>query len=200
MKKTLFSSILSLSLLSCSENKYQNKPIVENAVDNSESSVGSLKESSLYSRDINMVHQIYGELMKNDKKLQALDDKINKINEETEKGTSQYNGIIGKTETYYNDAATLARAISDSLLKQEINKEVNASLEKYHLKIKRIKDLIAEVDKNKVKLHNQYVIFKIRKTLPEIEKYQNAHPLKTDSLDNFINKQNQLLNEIKNLK
>jgi len=38
------------------------------------------------------------------------------------------------------------------------------------------------------------------KTLPEIEKYQNAHPLKTDSLETFIKKQNQLLNELKNLK
>ncbi|WP_159436354.1 hypothetical protein [Chryseobacterium indoltheticum] len=49
-------------------------------------------------------------------------------------------------------------------------------------------------------MNSLYNAFKIKKTLPEIEKYQNAHPLKTDSLNNFINKQNQLLNELKNLK
>lgn len=49
-------------------------------------------------------------------------------------------------------------------------------------------------------LHDQYIVFKIRKTLPEIEKYQTAHPLKTDNLDAFINKQNKLLEELKKLK
>jgi hypothetical protein len=197
MKKILFSSILILSLLSCSENKHENQPIVENVVDNANSSVKSSLGSS---RNENMVYQIYSELMKNDKNLQILDEKITKTDEKTEKVTSQYNDVIGKTETYYTDANALTRAINDTVLKQEINKVIKTSAEKYQLKTKRIKDLLEEVNKNRVKLHNQYVIFQIKKTLPEIEKYQSAHPLKTDSLENFINKQNQLMNELKNLK
>lgn len=197
MKKILFSSILILSLLSCSENKRENQPIVENAVDNTDSSVKSSFESS---RNENMVYQIYTELMKSDKNLQILDEKIRKTDEKTEKVTSQYNDVIGKTKAYYADANALTRAINDTVLKQKINEAIATSSEKYQLKTKRIKDLLEEVDKNRVKLHNQYVIFQIKKTLPEIEKYQNAHPLKTDSLENFINKQNQLLNELKNLK
>ncbi|WP_029293141.1 hypothetical protein [Chryseobacterium hispalense] len=70
----------------------------------------------------------------------------------------------------------------------------------YSLKIKSFKALIFQLTKNAEKISDLYTIFKIRKTLPEIEKYQNAHPLKTDSLENFISKQNQLLNELKNLK
>lgn len=50
------------------------------------------------------------------------------------------------------------------------------------------------------KLVNTYTAFKIRKTLPEIEKYQNAHPLKTDNLNTFITKQNKLLEELKKFK
>ena len=197
MKKILFSSILILSLLSCSENKHENQPIVENVVDNANSSVKSSLGSS---RNENMVYQIYSELMKNDKNLQILDEKITKTDEKTEKVTSQYNDVIGKNETYYTDANALTRYINDTVLKQEINKVIKTSAEKYQLKTKRIKDLLEEVNKNRVKLHNQYVIFQIKKTLPEIEKYQSAHPLKTDSLENFINKQNQLMNELKNLK
>jgi len=53
MKKILFSSILILSLVSCSENKPENKPIVQNAVDNANSSVKSSFESS---RNENMVY------------------------------------------------------------------------------------------------------------------------------------------------
>ncbi|MFP3590864.1 hypothetical protein [Chryseobacterium sp. SIMBA_038] len=197
MKKILFSSILALSLLSCSENKLENKPIIKNAVDNADSSIKGSFESG---HGENIVHKIYVELMKNDKNLQILDDKVAKTDEETEKVTSQYNDVIDKTENYYTDANALTRAISDTILKQEINKEIKASSEKYQLKVKRIKDLIEQVGKNRVKLYDQYVIFQIKKTLPEIEKYQNAHPLKTDSLNNFINKQNTLLNELKNLK
>lgn len=200
MKKILFVSALALSVLSCKENKPENRPIVENAVDNAESSVGSLKESKLYSRDVNMVHQIYNELIKNDKNLQALDERMRNVEEETEKVTSQYDNVINKTETYYQNANDLTKAINDSILKQEIAQQIKTSSEKYNLKIKRIQDLINEVNKNSVKLHDQYTVFKIRKTLPEIEKYQNAHPLKTDSLNNFISKQNKLLNELKNLK
>jgi len=60
--------------------------------------------------------------------------------------------------------------------------------------------LILEINRNSQAIYSQYSVFRIRKTLPEIERYQNAHPLKTDSLGNFINKQNKLLNELKNMK
>lgn len=196
MKKILFASALAILFFSCKENKSENLQVIDNAIDNT----GSLKASSLYSRDINMVYQIYGELLKNDQKLKTLDDKIKNINEETEKVISPYDNILGKTEMYYENANALTRAIHDSILKTEIEKEIKASSEKYHIKIKRIRDLIREVNKNREQLHDQYVAFQIKKTLPEIEKYQNAHPLKTDDLDHFINKQNQLLNELKNLK
>lgn len=70
----------------------------------------------------------------------------------------------------------------------------------YNSKLKNVKNLILQLDKNTEKINDFYNTFKIRKTLPEIEKYHNAHPLKTDSLINFINKQNMLLNELKNMK
>jgi hypothetical protein len=89
---------------------------------------------------------------------------------------------------------------SDSISRKAIEAEIKRSEQQYNLKVKKIKDLIEEITKNRERIHDTYTIFKIRKTLPEIEKYQNAHPLKTDSLENFISKQNQLLNELKNLK
>ena len=74
------------------------------------------------------------------------------------------------------------------------------SSEKYELKTKNIKDLIQRINGNQSKIKDQYIVFRIKKTIPEIEKYQQAHPLKTDSLTQFINRQNQLLNELKNIK
>ncbi|MGG1922454.1 MULTISPECIES: hypothetical protein [Chryseobacterium] len=202
MKKILFASILALSLFSCSENKSQHAPVVENAVDNAESSVsGAIKKNTRYSsREGNLVQEIYLELIKNDKTLQDLDLRIENIQKETETSISEYDDVIQKSETYYNDATVLSGSITDSITKKQIEKEIKASAEKYDVKTQTIRDLIAKIKANRTTLHDQYLVFKIRKTLPEIEKYQKAHPLKTDSLNQFINKQNKLLEELKNLK
>lgn len=202
MKKILFAPAFVLSLLSCSENKLQQAPVVENAVDNAESSVsGAIKKNTRYSsREGNLVHEIYQELIKNDKTLQDLDLRIENIQKETETSISEYDDVIQKSETYYNDATILSGSITDSITKKQIEKEIKASSEKYDVKTQTIRDLIAKIKANRTTLHDQYLVFKIRKTLPEIEKYQNAHPLKTDSLNQFINKQNKLLEELKNLK
>ncbi|MDR6458267.1 hypothetical protein J2786_001360 [Chryseobacterium vietnamense] len=202
MKKILFASAVVLSLLSCSENKSRQAPTVENAVDNAESSVsGAIKKNTRYSsREGNLVHEIYQELIKNDKALQDLDKRITIINQETEDAMTEYDDVIQKSEIYYNDATALSNSVTDSVTKKQIEKEIKTSSEKYDIKTQTIRDLIAKIKANRTKVHDQYVVFKIRKTLPEIEKYQNAHPLKTDSLNQFINKQNKLLEELKNLK
>lgn len=202
MKKILFACAVVISLLSCSENKSRQAPTVENAVDNAESSVsGAIKKNTRYSsREGNLVHEIYQELIKNDKALQDLDKRITVINQETEDAMTEYDDVIQKSETYYNDATALSNSVTDSVTKKQIEKEIKASSEKYDIKTQTIRDLIVKIKANRTTVHDQYLVFKIRKTLPEIEKYQNAHPLKTDSLNQFINKQNQLLEELKKLK
>ncbi|UCA60739.1 hypothetical protein KB553_04220 [Chryseobacterium rhizoplanae] len=199
MKKILFAAAFALSLLSCRENKPQKQPAIENAVDNAESSISSIAKSG-YSRGGNLVQNIYDELLKNDKALQDLDKRITDTNSETNTVISEYTNIIDKSENYYHDAKNLSGSITDSTAKNEIEKEIQNSADKYNLKNQAIRDLIKKTKANQSKIYDQYTIFKIRKTLPEIEKYQNAHPLKTDNLDQFIKKQNQLLEELKKLK
>ncbi|QBJ85493.1 hypothetical protein DDI74_04115 [Chryseobacterium gleum] len=199
MKKILLALTLILSLLSCTENNRQ-APIVDNAVDNAESSVSSSIKKNTYSREGNLVHEIYQELIKNDKALQDLDKRIAVISKETEDAITEYDDVIQKSETYYNDAMALSNSVTDSATKKQIEKEIKASSEKYDIKTQTIRDLITKIKTNRTTVHDQYLIFKIRKTLPEIEKYQKAHPLKTDSLNQFINKQNKLLEELKKLK
>jgi len=196
MKKTLLITSF-IILFSCGENKPENKPLVENAVDNTDS---SLKGSFGSGRDENIIDKIYSELIKNDKKLSALDDKILKTYEKSKTVLEHYENVLNKSESYYIDANYQAKTITDSLLKHQIENQIKISSDKYNLKIKNIKNAISLLNKNTEKINDLYNAFKIRKTLPEIEKYQNAHPLKTDSLENFIHKQNQLLNELKNLK
>ncbi|WP_294201267.1 hypothetical protein [Chryseobacterium sp. sg2396] len=198
MKKTLLTTTLLILLFSCNENRPENKPLIENAVDNTDSSLKGSFESSRY--DDNMIDKIYSELIKNDKKLSALDEKILKIHEEESKVIREYENIFIKSEAYYRDAKNQSNSITDSLLKHQIKNQLKLSADKYDIKVKNMKALISRISKNTETINNVYIVFKIRKTLPEIEKYQNAHPLKTDNLEHFIGKQDQLLNELKNIK
>lgn len=198
MKKLFITSTLLILLFYCGENRSENKPLVENAVDNTDASLKGSFGSNRYND--NMIDEIYSELIKNDKKLSALDDKILKVHEEELKVINQYENIFTKSDIYYRDARNQINSVTDSLLKHQIENEIKLSAGKYDLKVKNIKALISRISKNTETINNLYTVFKIRKTLPEIEKYQNAHPLKTGSLEHFIGKQNQLLNELKNVK
>ncbi|GEN74602.1 hypothetical protein [Chryseobacterium hagamense] len=198
MRKTLFTTILLILLFSCGENRSENQPLIENAVDNTDSSLKGSFGSSRY--EDNIIDKIYSELIKNDKKLSALDGKILKIHEEESKVIHPYKNIFIKSDDYYRDGKSQTNSITDSLMKHQIEKEIKLSKEKYDLKVKNIKALISQISKNTETINNLYTVFKIRKTLPEIEKYQNAHPLKADSLEHFIGKQNQLLDALKNVK
>lgn len=197
MKKILYIISLVALLISCKENNSENAPIADNLVDHAESSVsGSFKSG----RGGDMIDQIYSELIKNDNNLKVLDDKISDANREAIQVIFKYKEILDKSESYYHDAQYHTDAISDSILKNGLTKSIKASSDQYSLKVKNIKDLISQIDVNEKKMNDLYTAFKIRKTLPEIEKYQQAHPLKTDQLNIFINKQNTLLKELKNLK
>ncbi|MEJ5049015.1 hypothetical protein WH221_04205 [Chryseobacterium culicis] len=193
MKKILFASILALSLLSCGENKSQND-IVEKAAENTESSIPIKRLSK--TQDI--FNGIYYEKIKNDKEIKKVDEKISLMQEDAHKMQSIYSNIISNSEDYYLIAKNEAKSINDSILRKEMMNLITESSDKYYLKVQKIKELKSKINRNKQSIYSVYTALKIRKTLPEIEKYQNAHPLKTDSLNQFINKQNALLEELKN--
>ena len=193
MKKIILASTL-IFIFSCKkDNPIENK-IVEKAAENTESSF-PIKRMS-YSEDI--LNGMYSELMKNDSELKKLDDKINLLQQDSKKMKEIYQDVINNSDNYYTSAQNKAKTIQDSTLKKEILNLVKNSSEKFDLKKNKLEELTKQVNLNYNKIYSFYNVIKIRKTLPEIEKYQKANPIKTDSLNNFINKQNQLLNELKN--
>lgn len=192
MKKILFVAALALTVISCRENK----PVIENAVDNTDSKISS----SRYIKGQNMLDAIYYEQIKNNENLKNLDKKIILLQEDSRKVKDLYDDILRKNDEYYSDAEYGAKSINDSALRKNIINLVKESSDKYNIKTQKLKELSLKITKNSQNIYSYYIAFKIRKTLPEIEKYQNAHPLKTDSLDRFINKQNKLIEELKKLK
>ncbi|WP_299177578.1 hypothetical protein [uncultured Chryseobacterium sp.] len=196
MKNILFVSSLTMLLLSCKQDKSKNEDLIENAAENTTSSIPIKRLSNIQS----MVDAVYYEQIKNSEDLKKFDEKFHSLQEDSRKMNQMYNDIIGKSDDYYSDAEIRAKGIKDSVLKKQIISLLKDSSIKYNVKVEKLKELKNQININYYKLYGFYDAFKIRKTLPEIEKYQNAHPLKTDNLDNFIKKQNALLSELKSLK
>jgi len=191
MKKICFTFSL-LLFFSCGQKNTEANNAVENA--------NSTTSYTRFSKGQNILDAIYNEQIKNDENLKKLDDKIKALYEDKEKVTNINQEIMNKSSEYYSDVESIANNITDSLLKKQILELIKISADKNYLKEKKFIELSLEINKNNQMIHSHYSAFKIRKTLPEIEKYQNAHPLKTDSLEKFIEKQNKLLIELKNLK
>ncbi|WP_131726207.1 hypothetical protein [Chryseobacterium sp. Leaf405] len=196
MKKILLTSTLFLLTISCKENNQTNTDIVEQATKNTESSF-SIKRMS---RSEAIIDGIYAEKIKDDPKLIELDKKFKTLQNDSHIMQNLYDDIINSSENYYSDGEKRAKNIMDSALQKEILNLLKNSSEKYDVKINKLNELKIQVNLNFIKLNSFYDIYKIKKTIPEIENYQQTHPLDTDSLQNFINKQNKLLNELKNLK
>jgi hypothetical protein len=196
MKKILFASTLFLFTISCKENRKNDRDIVEKAADNTESSFPIKR----LGRSEAIIDGIYSEKIKDDPKLLELDKRFQALQNDSKIMKDLYDDITKSSEDYYADAERRAKNIMDSALQKEVLILLKNSSEKYNVKLNKLNELKVQINLNFIKLYSFYDTYKIKKTLPEIENYQNSHPLETDSLENFINKQNQLLNELKNLK
>lgn len=196
MKKIFITFTLFLFMISCQENKPADNNIIEEAAGNTESS-SFVKRMS---RSKAIIDAIYTEKIKDDERLTDFHKKFLSLQNDSEVMKSLYDDVIKSSENYYADAEIRTKNIMDSALQKEVLNLLKNSSEKYDVKINKLNALKIQVNFNVIQLNSFYDIYKIKKTLPEIEKYQEAHPLETDSLNNFISKQNQLLDQLKNLK
>ena len=183
-------------VVSCSNEKTDGSQIVEKAAKNTESNFPIKRLNN--SQDI--LDGIYAEYIKNHKDLQKLESEVSHIQNDKQLIIEIYNDVIGNSEDYYKSAEYRAKWIRDSATKKEILSLLRNSEESYFLKTKRLDELKRKISHNYFEIYNWYDAFKIRKTLREIEKYQNEHPLKADSLENFMRKQENIINKLKTLK
>lgn len=200
MKKLIYLSY-ALLMCSCSENTSGSMKTTEptNVVEEAESygSSSISKSGSRYGE--NQVDKIYGVLMSKDENLKKLDERINSIQNESRKTISENGKVLATSAEYYKDAKSKTAAIIDSLAKNQTLEMIKQSEERFNVQSKKLRELIAQAQLNQEKINDTYIIFKIRKTIPEIEKYQNQNPIELKNLLTYINKQTQLIAELRKL-
>lgn len=191
MKKIII-LLCGFTIIACNDKVETRTNADENAVENSSISLSSKMRGSK-----DMVEDIYNEILKTDKSLEELDQKINKLQSESDRVSNENIESIGKSKSYYATANNRAKQINDSLLKKETLNLIQISENKFKAKIEKFETLKSQINDNLIKINDEYLAFKIRKTLPEVEAYQNSHPLQINNLNAFINQQYNLLKEIK---
>ncbi len=196
MKNLLIIATLFLSF-SCKE-KTENAVIAagnSNVISSVESKTGSR-----YSKGSSLIDAIYFEMIKDDKVLQALDEEINLIRKNSDELISQKQELLIKPTEYYGEVNREIAMIKDSILKKEMKNFIKESSDNFTRKEKELEMVIKDLEINNGRINDYYNFFKIKKTLPEIEKYQNQNPLKLEELEKMIADQNQLLEKLKNMK
>ena len=196
MKNLLIITTL-LLLFSCKEKTENAVVAAENS--NVISSVES-KTGSRYSKGSSLIDAIYFEMIKDDKVLKALDEEINLIRKNSDELISQKQELLIKPSEYYGEVNREIAMIKDSILKKEMKNFIKESSDNFTRKEKELEMVIKDLEINNGRINDYYSFFKIKKTLPEIEKYQNQNPLKLEELKKMIADQNELLEKLKNMK
>lgn len=180
--KILYICSLSMLLVSCSNKKNENPPIVE-ALDDKTTDIIS------YTRNSNLVDKLYQELVEKNPTLKKLETDIAELNAEKSLIDKEYNSYGEKSTSYYSAAYQKTTAMQDSSLRNQINNYLSASQVEYKQKTRKLDLLINEISASNTSITDYYAALKIVLTLYLIEDYQKQYLPKTDAHNKLIGKQ-----------
>ena len=147
-----------------------------------------------------MIDAVYFEMIKKDEALKSLDDEINSIGKRSNELILQKQELLYEPSKYFGEVAQKITSVKDSILKKEMQDFIKESSDNFERKKKDLELVIKQIEFNNIKINDYYDFFKIKTTLPEIEKYQNQNPLKLEELNKMISDQTQLVEKLKNVK
>lgn len=196
--------LLPLLLFSCKENSSikKNADLPEeqkNVVENIDTKSTDPFQKT-YRTNAGMVEDIYNQLVLSDKNLAKLDTQIKNLNTKTNDVVSVYENVLANSDNYYKDALAKTANFQDTIMRKRVDSVMMSSSKKYEEKTANVKTYIAAAKSNIAIINDQYSTFKIYKTLPEIEKYQNTNTFDLSNLNNLMSEQNKILIEIKKAK
>ena len=170
--------------------------------------VSTISKSRAYQ---SLTDKLYNELKEKDNELkeieQAIDDIRTKPKTAYENLTKYYIFLDNNSKYYnelkpfFNDTIVNIKSynsnIEDSTLREQMNKLVIESEEKYILKIENSERLTKLLEKKTVELNDYKTALKITLTLKSIENYQNNFKQDTVSINELIKRYDTLTNKIK---
>jgi len=183
----LFSLIL---LASCQKN--------DSNTTNNEEPKALQEESISFGRSSgqnNLTDELYKGMVSQSPELKSLENELKNLNLiDTLNLFDSYNE---KSENYYSSAKAKVNTLQDSILKIKILNLLKLSEDKYDKRTSDINSNIKTIYQKKQDLVDYHNILKILLTIPLIEKYQKDHLPKNDPFKKIIEKENQLIEKVK---
>jgi hypothetical protein len=134
---------------------------------------GELDVSSFKSRGkINLVGELYQELLERDPELRKFEESRDEFNKGHQNYLNRFDEYDDKSRGYYGDANSFAKVIKDSILRKKIEQLLLRNEEKYKHLISKHSSLQDELSKHSSAIEDRLVVLKILLTLEQIEKYQ----------------------------
>ncbi|SFO46603.1 hypothetical protein SAMN05428949_5266 [Chitinophaga sp. YR627] len=185
--KLFISALFVLVLAACNSKRVQMKPQPETpkALED-KSSYEFISKGRGYS---DMVDDLYKELVSKDTRLQELDVRMDELNSSESDSTESFDKFDRKVRSYFSAVDMNIAAIKDSLLRERMKLLIVSNQTKYKAQIAGHKELLNTIERNKAVMADLYVVLKIVRTLPLIEKYQKDNLPSTKSIEGFIKQQ-----------
>jgi hypothetical protein len=186
--KLLISALFVLVLVSCNSKRVQVKPQPEipKALEDKSSYEFISKKGRGYD---DLVDNLYKELVSHDPKLKELEIRIDELNNSESDSTASFSNFDTKVQSYFSAVDMNISAIKDSLLRERMKLLIVSNQTKYKAQIAGHNELLKTIDRNKAVMADLYIVLKIVRTLPLIEKYQKDNLPSTKSIEGFIKQQ-----------
>ncbi|MGC4038226.1 MAG: hypothetical protein QM764_19845 [Chitinophagaceae bacterium] len=193
--RSLFVITIVLTIVSCSEHRTVDKPKQE--MPKALEEKNSITDIALSKRTPDdLIEELYNELAEKDTDLKKLEQDIDDLNNSKNDSTSQFSKFNGKNQSYFDAANRHVFSITDSVLRDKINRLLGNNLRNYNAAI--VKDSIAlkEIQANDVELRDLHTALMIVKTLPLMEEYQKQHPAASKSLGGYVIRQDVVIKKM----
>lgn len=153
-----------------------------------------------YSKGSSLLDGIYFELVKDDKNLLALEKAMDDLNKNKLKSLADADNIMDKPNQYFAEIDAFIPNIKDSLLRKEIEAVYRTAKNNNTKRRADLDGMKSRIKEDQKQINDIYTAFKIKKTIPIIEKYQEQNPINIEDLNKIIDEQKKHLEEVKKLK
>ncbi len=186
----IFFAITSTIFLSC-EPKQENTP--DAFRDKSViSDISSMKRG--YS---DLISTLYAEILEKNTELQALEDSLNSLKDNTFSTTEEANLYFSNNQKYYDAAYKYIELIQDSILREKIFEQLSENENNFNQKTENLASILGKISQKQAELNDAHYALKILLTMEQNKDYQINNFPDTTAVSNLKGKYENILKLIK---
>jgi hypothetical protein len=140
-----------------------------------------------------LIEEWYGDLVDKDASLEQLEKDIAAIEKRLSELQAKFADYNSVSSEFYSAGFQKATLIRDTSVSNHIKKLLLESQGRYNARTAALNNLMQALSQKNISQHDYHVALKIVKTLPMMEKYQQAYIPGTEEYNSLLNKLNEVV-------